>query len=142
MNNSGSSYRLVMDAQNDAQAWVAGQYLAVSDDWQMLEVEWQTASAAGAGDGYVKLWINDVLVDTLSGLDNDTRHVTKASIGAVAGLDAGTAGTVYWDGFEARRGSHIGPLGFAPGRKSLAAPLRVSLAASFVYPRTPAVQRW
>jgi hypothetical protein len=80
--------------------------------------QWQTTSAAGANDGYVKLWINDVLVDTLSGLDNDSRHVTKASIGAVAGLDTvSIAGTVYWDGFEARRGSHIGPLSFAPASK-------------------------
>ena len=67
---------------------------------RLVEVEWQTASAAGANDGYVKFWINDVLVDTLSGLDTDARNVTKAVIGAAAGVDAGTAGTVFWDGFE------------------------------------------
>jgi RHS repeat-associated protein len=133
LKNNAGAYQLVAEAQNDAGVYTTGQYQTINDAWQMVEVEWQTASTAGANDGYVKMWLNDLLVDTLSGLDNDTRNVTKAVIGAAAGVDAGTAGTVYWDGFEARRGSHIGPLSFGPASKGLAAPLRVSLAASFVY---------
>ena len=79
---------------------------------QLIEIEYKASSAPGANDGYLKLWLNDTLVDTLSGMDNDTRLVNNASLGAVASLDAGTSGTIYFDAFESRRGSHIGPLAY------------------------------
>jgi hypothetical protein len=49
------------------------------------------ASAPSANDGFLKLWIDDALVETLSG------------------VDATTSGTMYFDNFESRRDSYIGP---------------------------------
>ena len=154
LNNTAGVYKLATEAQNDAQAWTSGQYIPISDDWQLVEIEWLTSSAAGANDGYLKLWINDTPVDTISNLDNDTRGASKITVGAVASLDAGTAGTLYFDAVEARRGSHIGPLAYVPSENRLPpvtylidptyhapkvlaapahAPLQASLSVTFLY---------
>ena len=39
----------------------------------------------------------------------DTWRIERARLGAVAGIDTGTRGTIYFDAFESRRQSYIGP---------------------------------
>ncbi len=51
---------------------------------------------------------------SFTAIDNDTRRVDKAGVGAVAEIDSGTRGTYYFDAFEARRESYIGPANGAP----------------------------
>ncbi len=41
--------------------------------------------------------------------DNDTRRIDRVRLGAVAGIDTGTRGTYYFDAFESRRQTAIGP---------------------------------
>jgi hypothetical protein len=42
-------------------------------------------------------------------VDNDTRRIDQARLGAVSGIDTGTRGTYYFDAFESRRQTFIGP---------------------------------
>jgi hypothetical protein len=45
----------------------------------------------------------------LTAIDNDTRRIDSIQFGAVSEIDAGTRGTIYFDAFESRRQSYIGP---------------------------------
>lgn len=74
-----------------------------------MEVDWRAASAPGANDGGLTLWVDDVQIVDLSGIDNDTRRIGRARLGAVAGVDNGTRSTYFFDEFESRRVSYIGP---------------------------------
>jgi hypothetical protein len=58
--------------------------LSLSVAWHPLEIEWQASSAAGANDGLVRLWLDGSLASEQTGLDNDTRRVAEAQLGAVS----------------------------------------------------------
>jgi len=104
LSSVSGAYELQAQAFGDASTtWVEGAVVNTVDAPQLIEVEFKTASAAGANDGYLKLWVNDTLVDTISNLDNDTRLIDTASLGATGSLDAGTGGTIYFDAFESYR---------------------------------------
>jgi hypothetical protein len=74
----------------------------------VIEVDWQAATAPGANNGRLDLWINEVEVANLTGIDNDTRRIDRARLGPLAGLDTGTRGNYFFDAFESRRLTYIG----------------------------------
>jgi hypothetical protein len=74
----------------------------------------RAATGAGANDGGLTLWIDGTQQADITSIDNDTWRVDRARIGALFSLDAGTSGTYYFDAFESRRSSYIGPMALAP----------------------------
>ncbi len=91
---SGGSYYIRVVATKDAGTESTGNY-AITDAPHKIRIVWEASS--GANDGYLKLYIDNVLMEILSGLDNDTKTVEEIRFGAVAGLDAGTYGIFYMD---------------------------------------------
>ena len=73
-----------------------------------IEFDWQRATAPGARNGTLQLWIDEASVSTLSGIDNDLSPVDYARMGVLA-LKTGATGTVFFDEFESRRQVYIGP---------------------------------
>jgi YD repeat-containing protein len=55
-------------------------------------------------------WIDGVQQDNFTTVDNDTRRVDFAQLGSISGIDTGTRGTLYFDAFESRRTTYIGPM--------------------------------
>jgi hypothetical protein len=57
------------------------------------------------------LWLNNPATPTanLTGIDNDLQKVDWVALGATNSIDTGTRGTYYFDEFESRRSSYIGP---------------------------------
>ena len=53
--------------------------------------------------------IDGIQQANLTGIDNDTLRIDRARLGALAGMDVGTSGTYYFDAFESRRQTYIGP---------------------------------
>lgn len=102
-----SSYQLSALVRTDTTETGTGFY-TLSDAPHAIEIEWQAASYDGANDGFLSLWIDGVVQQTLSGIDNDTWQIDTISMGAVNGVDTGTRGTYYFDTFESRRSSYIG----------------------------------
>jgi uncharacterized protein YjiK len=94
---------------NDASSWTNTGWFMISDAPHSIELDWQAATAAGANDGGLSLWIDDIQQAVLTGIDNDTRRIDRVRLGAVAGLEADTIGTYFFDAFESRRQSYIGP---------------------------------
>ena len=73
-----------------------------------VELRWERATAPLANDGLFELWIDDALMASLTGLDNDTRAVDFVRMGGLS-LKAAASGTLFFDAFESRRETHIGP---------------------------------
>ncbi len=105
----GTDRRLRFTAREDGggdTSFTSGVVLA--SGWRSVEVDWQAASAGGANDGRLDLWVDGATQTGLSGLDNDTLRVDYVRWGAIAQIDAGTTGTFYLDEFESVRQNYIG----------------------------------
>jgi len=106
---SGGAYQIRAGVINDASTWTDTNWFPISDASHPIELDWRAATAAGANDGSLTLWIDGAQKASLTGLDNDTLLIDRARIGALAALDAGTTGTYFFDAFESRRQTYIGP---------------------------------
>ncbi len=73
-------------------AWVDA---GIEDRWVTLE--WRASRAPGADDGALRLWLDRRLVDEKTGLDNDRKTISRIRLGAVKGIDPGTAGSIFYD---------------------------------------------
>jgi hypothetical protein len=106
---SSGSYQIRAALRNDGSTWTNTNWVIITDAPHSIEFDWQAATAPGANNGALTLWIDGIQQASLSGIDNDTRRIDQIRLGAVAGLDAGTSGTYFFDAFESRRQSYIGP---------------------------------
>jgi len=100
---SGGSYQLRAQLLNDSATWVVSSWFTISDAPHSIQVDWRAATAAGANDGGLALWIDGAQQANLTGVDNDTWRIAKVHLGAVSGIDTGTRGTEYFDAFESWR---------------------------------------
>jgi hypothetical protein len=106
---SGGSYQIRLRQYNDAGGVTSTNWVTISDAPHSIELEWWAATAAGANNGGITLWVDGVQSGGLTGVANDTRRIESVQLGAVSGIDAGTLGTYYMDAFESRRQTYIGP---------------------------------
>src|ERR671920_729943 len=93
-----------------ASTWQHSAWLDVVDSPHFIELDWQAASAAGANNGSLTVWLDGTQRAQLTGVDNDTRVVDLVRLGAISGIDTGTRGTMYFDTFESRKSNYIGPV--------------------------------
>lgn len=84
--------------------------IVLADGWRVIELEWAKATAAGANNGRLNVWVDGDLRDGLTGIDNDASSINYARWGSVSGVDAGTSGTFKLDDFASQRTGYIGPL--------------------------------
>jgi serine protease len=94
---------------NDAKVWISTNWIPLSNAPHALELDWRAATAAGANNGGLTFWIDGVQQADLTGVDNDTRRIDQVRLGAASGVDTGTRGTYFFDAFESRRLTYIGP---------------------------------
>lgn len=106
---SSGNYYLQPSLLNDGTTWTASSWTAISDVPQVIELDWRASSGAGANDGGLTFWIDGNQVADLAGIDNDLRNINLIRLGAVFGIDSGTRGAYFFDAFESRRNSYIGP---------------------------------
>ena len=59
--------------------------------------------------GFIHLWIDGVPSGSLTGMDNDTRRVETARLGAIWGSMPAPAASSTWMPSESRRQTYIGP---------------------------------
>jgi hypothetical protein len=69
-----------------------------------IELDWQSAASATA-----RFYVDGVLQQTLTGLNTAAFTVDTVLLGPSGGLVATAGGTPYFDQFESRRTSYIGP---------------------------------
>jgi calcineurin-like phosphoesterase family protein len=106
---SSSLYQIQAALRNDKSTWSTTNWFTISDAPHFIELDWHASTAAGANNGSLTFWIDGVQQANLTGVDNDTRRIDRIQLGAISGLDSGTRGTYYFDAFESRRQTYIGP---------------------------------
>ena len=106
---SGGTYQALAQLRSDATSYSSTSWYTISDAPHFIEIDWRASTAAGANNGYLSLWIDNTLRQTVSNIDNDTRRVDDVLLGPLSGIDTGTRGTYYLDAFESRRVTFIGP---------------------------------
>jgi uncharacterized protein YjiK len=107
--NTLGVYQLRARILNDSGVWQNTPYISIADAPHAIEVDWAAASAVNANDGYLTFWVDGVQQGSLVGIDDDTYRMERARLGLTYISTAGTSGTYYFDAFESRRQSYIGP---------------------------------
>jgi RHS repeat-associated protein len=108
-----SAYQIRTNIRNDSTGYSNSSWYTMSNAWHVIEIDWKASSAAGANNGYITLWIDGAQQGSVTGIDNDTRRVDEARLGPLSGIDTSTRGTEYFDAFESRRDTYIGPVALA-----------------------------
>jgi hypothetical protein len=105
----GGQYYIQLNTKLDDLTKVKSGWHLLSDAVHTIEVNWQASSAPGANDGYVDLYIDDVLQETLGNLDNDTLYIDSFRMGFTSKL-AGKiiSGIFYIDDVGTDDAGHIG----------------------------------
>jgi len=103
------SYQLRAALRNDGNGWTSSGWTNASDAPQVIELDWRAATGLDLLDGSLALWLDGTQVANITAIDNDTRRIDQIQFGAVSEIDTGTRGTLYFDAFESRRQSYIGP---------------------------------
>jgi hypothetical protein len=101
-------YRLMGRARLDDNSQYNTGFFPISNDSHFVELEWNRSSGADAEDGSFELWIDGESVHAATVLDNSISAVDFVRLGALS-VKPGADGTVYWDEFESRRATYIGP---------------------------------
>lgn len=97
-------FKIRFVARNDNMTWnQPGGHSLETSGVSVITVEWQAASGPGANDGFARFYRNGILRAEATGMDNDEwAGIGSATLG-VDQIDAGTSGTMYYDGFESYR---------------------------------------
>lgn len=106
---NSSGYNLGINASDDAGVDAKSPYFPITDAWHAVEIEWLASTAPAARNGFFNLWIDGVLVGSISNINDNLLTVGRVYLGAPGGMDAGTSGTIFFDDFESRRRTYIGP---------------------------------
>jgi parallel beta-helix repeat protein len=104
-----NGYQIRTGLLNDGSTWTETGWIPLSDAPHAIELDWRAATGAGVNDGGLTFWIDGAQQADLTGVDNDTRRIERVLLGALASLDSGTSGTYFFDAFDSRRQSYIGP---------------------------------
>lgn len=106
---SNSQYQVRGSLRNDSSGWTTTNWFVLSDAPHFIEIDWRAATSAGANNGGLTFWLDGVQQANLTTVDNDTRRIDRARLGAVGGIDSGSRGAYYLDAFESHRTTYIGP---------------------------------
>jgi hypothetical protein len=104
----GGAYSLMGRARLDDNSQANTAFFPITDGPHFAELDWRRASGPDANDGSFEMWIDGTPMATLSNLDNSLGAVDFVRLGALS-VKTAASGTLYWDEFESRRASFIGP---------------------------------
>jgi hypothetical protein len=102
------AYSLMGRARLDDNSQHDSGFFPISDGAHFVEVAWKRATGADANDGEFEMWIDGSSVYSTTALDNSASAVDLVRLGALS-VKVGASGTLYWDEFESRRLTYIGP---------------------------------
>jgi hypothetical protein len=104
----GGAYSLMGRARQDDNSQANTGFFPITNGAHVVEIDWQRSSGPSAKDGRFELFLDGVPVSVLTGLDNSISSVDFVRLGALS-VKAGASGTLFWDEFESRRATSIGP---------------------------------
>ena len=103
----GGQYSLMGRVRLDDGTRVQTGFFDITDAMHMVEIDWKWSEGSDANNGSFTLWIDEVPVSMLTGLDTSASLVDFVRLGAMT-VKPGANGTLYFDDFESRRERYIG----------------------------------
>ncbi len=94
---NGANYESRVIGKTDAGGNMNLPDFIIQDTAQLIGIEWTAAINPGDNDGSIEAFVNGVSVGSRFDIDNDTHDVQRVDTGAVAGIDPGTSGTIFFD---------------------------------------------
>jgi hypothetical protein len=103
-------YEIQLNTLLDDLTKVKTAWYVLTDEPHVIEVGWQAASGAGANDGFARLYLDDVLLQELTGLDNDSLWIESFRVGFTSRLEGKViSGMFYVDDVATSNNGYIGP---------------------------------
>jgi hypothetical protein len=109
LKKQSGQYSLMGRVRRDDNVQLDTGFFPISDGPHYVEIDWKRSSAPDAVDGSFELSIDGASVSLLTGLDTSVSSVDFARMGALS-VKTGAFGSMYWDEFESRRRTEIGPV--------------------------------
>jgi hypothetical protein len=105
----GGQYQIQLNTLLDDLTKTKTGWYVLSDAPHTIEIGWQASSAPGADDGFAELYLDDLLLETLSGLDNDTIFIDSFRMGFTSKLTGKSiSGMFYIDDVATSNSGYIG----------------------------------
>ncbi|MDY7094422.1 MAG: M36 family metallopeptidase [Acidobacteriota bacterium] len=101
-------FRFLFKIHNDDNSWTKVGFFDLDPGVNVVEVAFYQSTGAGNDDGALELFLNEVSVGRIDGVDNDLDDADRVRFGIVSKPKAGYSGTLLLDAFESRRFTHIG----------------------------------
>lgn len=108
LRRQGGQYALMGRARRDDNSQANTGFFPISAAQHFVELRWVRATAPGAANGIFELWIDGTQQASITTLDSYVSAPDFVRMGALS-VKAGAAGTLYFDEFESRRETTIGP---------------------------------
>ena len=108
LRRQGSQYSLMGRTRRDDNTQADTGFFPIATAQHFIELRWKRAGAAGANDGIFELWIDGIAQASMTTLDNDVSAVDFVRMGALS-VKSGASGTLFFDEFESRRETMVGP---------------------------------
>ncbi len=106
LDQSGSDRIVKFEGRVDGGTYLTSNSTVLPAGWHLIEVTWKAGSP-----GSLEARIDNTAVQDLPSLSNSTGSIETARMGAVAGVDSGTSGSLLFDDFASfRTDSVIGPV--------------------------------
>ena len=114
LRNWSGSYQLRLIIRDSLRKRLVTPWFVLADRPSSLEIDWLAASADDLSDGHARLWIDAEEVAALTALSTGGQRVDRVRLGVVSRPKTNTRGSLYFDAFESRRRSYIGPVSQSP----------------------------
>jgi hypothetical protein len=107
-------YLMFFRARRNDGTFADSAFLPVSDGVHVIEVDWQRATTPAGTDGQVRIWIDGGASEgpptaVISNIANGNAGVDRTWMGTI-NIKPNASGTLYFDEFESRRQTYIGPV--------------------------------
>jgi hypothetical protein len=101
------AYQVQASLLNDVSTWKATSWYTINNAYHQISMDWRAATGVVDNNGGLTFWVDGNPLPELTGVDNDTRRIDRARLGAVNGIDTGTRGVTYFDEFESSEGEAL-----------------------------------
>jgi hypothetical protein len=103
------TYGLMQRCRQDDGSQSDTGFVPIADQPHWVMIEWRRAAAPDSADGFCRLTVDGTVLATMSTVQNSTRVVGKARLGAM-NVKGGASGTLLFDEFVSKRAGPIPPL--------------------------------
>jgi len=102
LTNTAGTYQVLAQSTGDTGGGTNTALVSLADGWNKITMMWKASSGAGNDDGWTRIYVNDVLGGSATGLDNDTKTWDYLRAGMIWTNSVAFGGSFYMDTIKIR----------------------------------------